>query len=588
MKQFFKMTFATIVGLLLFHVIVFVFFLIFIIGTFSLTDKNVSVVPNTMLVLNLNGNIIERNVENPFDKYMGENLNSVKDIGLKTIIDNIKKAKDDENIVGISLELDNMIASVASIEEIRAALVDFKESGKFIYSYGDIYSQGAYYLASVSDKVFFNPQGMFLLKGLSSSVVFYKNLLKKMDIEMQVVKVGTYKSAVEPYILESMSEANREQMTRLLNSIWENITTQICTSRSIEKQTFNTACDNLSLLADNAKTVELGFVDSLIYADQYVDFLKEQMNVAKDKDISIISLSKYNHVAAKTQSTKNKIAILYAVGNIVSGEGNSSSIGENIINELIKLRKNKNIKAIVLRINSGGGSALVSENIWREVLKTKAEKPIVVSMGDVAASGGYYIACAADYIVAQPNTITGSIGVFGMFPNVQSFLNNKIGVKVEVVNTNVHSDALEIFRPMDNVEQATMQRNVNQTYDVFLTRVADGRNMTKENVDKIGQGRVWSGIDALELGLVDTLGNLEVAIAKAAELAKIENYSTKDYPVLKDFYTELSESFFENTMLKYIRKNAYLQSIMPYLDAMKTAEQIEGVQTRLPYLITIN
>ena len=588
MKQFFKMAFATVVGLFLFQIIVFVLFLIFIIGMVGLSStQSVDVKSNTLLVLNLEGNIVERSVDNPFEKYMGNGFGSTKEIGLKTIVDNIKKAKNDENIVGISLKLDKMNASVATLEEIRDALADFKESEKFVYAYGDIYSQGAYYLASVSDKVFFNPEGMFLLQGLSSSILFFKNLLNKMDIEMQVVKVGTYKSAVEPYILESMSEANREQMSRLLNSIWDKMSTQICESRSMEATTFQAACDNLTLLGNNSKTLELGFVDSLVYADQYLSFLKKQMKVADDKDLSTISLKQYNNVPAKTQSSHNKIAVLYAVGNIMMDEGSSSSIGKNITDELVKLRKDKKVKAIVLRINSGGGDALMSENIWREVVKTKAEKPIVVSMGDLAASGGYYIACAANYIVAQHNTITGSIGVFGMFPNTKSFLNNKIGVNVEVVSTNAHSDALGIFRPMDEVERATMQRNVNHTYDVFLTRVADGRNLTKEKVDSIGQGRVWSGIDALELGLVDTLGNLNVAINKAADLAGISKYTLKDYPVLKDFYTELSESFLENMMIKHIKNSTYLQYAMPYLEAMKTAKQIEGIQTRLPYQITI-
>jgi protease-4 len=529
MKTFFKMLLATIVGTMLSLVLIVFFFMI--VGIAALSKDSVPVIASkSVLVLELNCPIEERVQDNPFEKYSSA-FSTGGSLGLNTLLDNIAKAKADGNIAGIYLDISNVSAPLATLSEIRKALADFKESGKFVYCYSESLSQGSYYLASVATKIYLNPQGMIDMRGLSAQTLFFKGLLDKMDIEMQVIRHGTFKSAVEPFILDKMSEANRLQVETFLGSMWKSVVADISKSRSIDAQTINNVCDSLAFVSDRKLAEELGFVDGLIYKDEFESFVRTQLKLDTAATINWVSLKDYKKIPVVEKKSKDEIAVIYAVGNIVDGKGEGiNQIGTSTAEELAKARKNKNVKAIVFRVNSGGGSALASDLIWREVVLAQKEKPVVVSMGDYAASGGYYISCAADYIVAQSATITGSIGVFGVVPNMQKMLEKKMGITVDRVNTNASSDFFSALRPLSNYEIVQLQKMVNETYSIFTQRVADGRKLRLSFVDSIGQGRVWSGADALDLGLVDTLGGLDVAIAKAARLAKIEKYSTVEYP----------------------------------------------------------
>lgn len=582
MKNFFKMVLATMLGFILLQVLAVVIMIFVVAGVVAGMDgKSVTVENNSVLKLELKGSLSERVADNPFKGMYNYQQNA---LSLNDILESISHAKDDNKIKGISIEVNNLAASWASVEEIRNALSDFKKSGKFIYAYGENYTQGLYYLASVADKICVHPEGMLDLHGLSMQIMFYKQLLSKLDVDMQVVKVGTYKSAVEPFVLEHMSEANKEQVSVLLNSIWGNIVNQIAQSRKLTVEQINTDCDNLSLFADLNLAKQSGYIDNLMYRDEYSALLKKALKIKKDDDIEYITPGEYVS-AINPSSAKDEIAVIYATGNIIDGEGDNNSIGYNIAEQVADLADDDNVKAVVLRINSGGGSAMMSENIWREIVQLKAKKPIVVSMSDVAASGGYYIACATSYIVAQPNTITGSIGVFGMIPNVEGLM-NKIGVSIDEVATNKHASIAGINRAMNDEERAVMQKYVNKTYHTFLTRVADGRNISTTYVDSIGQGRIWSGTDALNLHLVDTLGGIDVAIAKAAELANIDSYRVKNYPHMKDIFEELMDSFTSKTMM-FTRERADLGELYTYFNYVQNSVQIQGVQAIIPFEYTI-
>lgn len=582
MKNFFKMVLATMLGFILLQVLAVVIMIFVVAGVVAGMDgKSVTVENNSVLKLELKGSLSERVADNPFKGMYNYQQNA---LSLNDILESISHAKDDNKIKGISIEVNNLAASWASVEEIRNALSDFKKSGKFIYAYGENYTQGLYYLASVADKICVHPEGMLDLHGLSMQIMFYKQLLSKLDVDMQVVKVGTYKSAVEPFVLEHMSEANKEQVSVLLNSIWGNIVNQIAQSRKLTVEQINTDCDNLSLFADLNLAKQSGYIDNLMYRDEYSALLKKALKIKKDDDIEYITPGEYVS-AINPSSAKDEIAVIYATGNIIDGEGDNNSIGYNIAEQVADLADDDNVKAVVLRINSGGGSAMMSENIWREIVQLKAKKPIVVSMSDVAASGGYYIACATSYIVAQPNTITGSIGVFGMIPNVEGLM-NKIGVSIDEVATNKHASIAGINRAMNDEERAVMQKYVNKTYHTFLTRVADGRNISTTYVDSIGQGRIWSGTDALNLHLVDTLGGIDVAIAKAAELANIDSYRVKNYPHMKDIFEELMDSFTSKTMM-FTRERADLGELYTYFNYVQNSVQMQGVQAIIPFEYTI-
>lgn len=586
MKSFFKSVLATIVGIILsFFVIVIITFGIMGAWMSSLSDKTVEISDNTVLHISLNYPIEERTNKNNFQAYSFSDMFS-ENIGLNDILSRIKSAKEDDKIKGIYLDMSMMGASFATLQEIRDALVDFKSSGKFILSYSEYYSQGTYYLASTADKVYLNPEGIIDFSGLSSQSVFFKHTLEKLGIEAQVIKVGTYKSAVEPFILDKMSAANREQVSSFLGSIYTNYLNEISDSRDI-------SADSLSQIANELKietaedAVNYGLVDATKYKDEVLAELRSYLDLEEDDKVKSVSIEKYVvNDPNQSSSSRDRIAVIYAVGNIVSGEGSDQQIGSEKISRAIRtVRKDDKVKAVVLRVNSPGGSALASDVIWREVKLTKEVKPIIVSMGDLAASGGYYISAAADSIFAQPNTITGSIGVFGIIPNMQGFFNDKLGITFDVVKTGKFADLGSINRPLTAQEEAIIQRSVNKIYDTFTKKVADGRDKSQSYIDSIGQGRVWTGSQALELGLVDKLGGIEDAITAAASKANIEEYKIVTYPAISDPFEALLGNSKDRISQWFLKKE--LGVAYPVYQQSKEMLEQTGIQARLPYTITI-
>ena len=483
-----------------------------------------TVKPNSVLYMKLNYEIPDRSTDDGFPSFDFNSLETVESTGMNVILRNIDNAKTDPNIKGIYLDLSSIPTSTATLQEIRDKLIEFKESGKFIVSYAETYSQSAYYIASIADKVYLNPEGALDLHGMASQVMFYKHLLDKLDIEMQIVRGpnNRFNSAVEPYFLDKMSEANREQMDKLLGSVWGQILTGISTSRNISVEQLNNIADSLTTIFDAEKAMQYGLVDNLYYKDQMLDELKTL--TGSTKGVNAVGNEKYAKSYKDKNASKNEVAIIYASGQIFDGKGSEANIySENLSKTIRKAREDNSVKAIVLRVNSPGGSAVASAIIGRELDLTKEVKPVIVSMGNYAASGGYWISANADYIFADPTTLTGSIGVFGTFPNAQGFLNDKIGLTFDVVKTNENADFGNFTQPLTAYQYGKLQENVVKTYDQFTKRVAEGRNLRQTYVDSIGQGRVWAGVDAIELGLVDQLGNLEDAIAYAAEKADIAN-----------------------------------------------------------------
>ena len=585
MKSFFKNVLSTIVGMVL---AVFVIILLFIgIVSLSLSSINnkaeVIVKENSILKINLsNLSVVERTSENPFE---GLNLsgNIPKTIALKQVLDNIEKAKSDEKIKAIYINTSFVNAGLSQIEEIRNKLLEFKLSGKPIIAYAEVYSQSAYYLASVSNNIYLNPVGIVDLKGLSISQIFFKGLLEKLDIDMQIIRHGKFKSAIEPFTLDKMSSANREQMTLFLSSIADNIMDSIASQRGLTLSEIQKHANNLSL--ENAKScLDLNYVDALLYQDQLEDTLKTLVGVEK---LSFVTLSKYTHVKGnKKEISRNKIAIIYATGTINSGKGDEKSIGSETTAKAIKIaREDKNVKAIVLRINSGGGSALASDVIWRETILAKAEKPLIVSMGDYAASGGYYIACAADSIVANPTTLTGSIGVFGMIPNLSKFYKNKLGITIDTVNTGKYAD-MGVNRALSIFEKNKIQKSVSDMYIGFITKVGEGRKMSTTAVDEIGQGRIWTGYDAKAIGLIDTYGGIEKAIEIAAYLAKVEDYRIISLPKKKNPFEELSLKLSGETSISELILSKFgftTQMTEPIENLLKG----DKIQARIPFIMEL-
>ena len=585
MKQFFKFVFASMLGVILSSFLLLVIFIIGITAVVSTSKDDVEIKENTILHVNLNLPIQERSAPNPLDNLDIGPFKGEKVLGLDQILKGIKHAKTDNNIKGIYLDVSYMVTGFATIEEIRTALIDFKTSGKFIIAYSEVYTQGAYYLASVANKVYLNPQGMLELKGFSSNIMFYKGALDKLDIEAQIIKVGTYKSAVEPFILGEMSDANRLQTTELLGSLYKHFTAGIAASRKIPQ-------DSIIAIADGLKSrspedaVKYKLVDALKYKDEVLDELKAKTSIEKTKNLNTVTLSEYAKTVKTISSASDRIAVIYANGEINGGEGDENSIGsEGISRSLRKARLDENVKAVVLRVNSPGGSSLASDVIWREVLLTKKVKPVIVSMGDYAASGGYYIACAADSIFAEPNTITGSIGVFAIIPNMKGFLNNKLGVTFDGVKTGQFADLGDVSRPLTGAEKMILQREVNRTYQDFTKRVAEGRHISQTYVDSIGQGRVWTGEQAIKLKLVDRLGHLDDAIASAAKKAKLKEYKIVTYPEIKDgFFGLLGDS---GDKIKTYMVKQELGISYPYYQKIKEVVNMKGMQARMPYEITI-
>ena len=587
MKDFIKFTFATLTGIVLAAVVFTILGIISVVGIMSSAETETKVKENSVFMLELKGELLERSEDNPFkDLLMSEDIQSY---GLDDILSSIKKAKENENIKGIYLNTEYLSASFASLEEIRNALLDFKKSKKFIVAYADQYSQGMYYLASVADKLIVNPQGTISWHGLASQPIFFKDLLSKLGIEMQVFKVGTYKSAVEPFISTGMSEANREQVTALLESMWGKVLSDVSTSRKISVDSLNSYANQMMDLKQADYYVKCNMADTLMYKDGVVTYLKKLTDRKEDDRLRTLSLSEMTNVKKNTPKDKsgNIIAVYYAYGEI----GQSVAADQSGINpakvmaDLRDLRDDDDVKAVVLRVNSPGGSAFGSEQIWHEVIRLKEKKPVIVSMGDYAASGGYYISCAADYIIADPTTLTGSIGIFGMIPNMEGLLTEKLGLKFDVVKTNKYSDMISINRPMNENEKAAMQNYINNGYKLFVKRCADGRKMSVEAIEKIAEGRVWTGIMTKENGLVDELGGIEKAMAVAAQKAKIKDYTVINYPAKENFLSNL----FKNKKDNYI--DARLQSSFgEYYNGVKFLQYLKDadrMQTRLPFELNI-
>ena len=548
------------------------------------SKKEIQINENSILKIDLEKTSVEERVsENPFDA-----INSSGDVDskieLKQVLDNIEKAKQDNNIKAIYINTSFVNAGLSQIEEIRNKLLEFKKTGKKIIAYSEVYSQSAYYLASVSNKIYLNPEGFIELKGLSISQMFFKGLLEQLDIDMQIIRHGKFKSAVEPYTLDKMSDANRQQMMLFLNSIADNIMDSIANQRGFTLSEIQKHANNL-ILENATKCLELNYVDDLIYQDQIDDVL---IAISGGEKLNLISLKKYSNVKTEEEEiSRNKIAIIYATGTINSGKGNASKIGSETTAKAIKnAREDENVKAIVFRINSGGGSALASDVILREAILTKqAKKPIVVSMGDYAASGGYYIACAADSIVANPTTLTGSIGVFGIIPNLQRFYKNKLGITIDTVNSNRSAD-MGSNRPLTDFEKKKIQKGVENVYNTFITHVAKGRNMSKTAVNEIGQGRVWTGYDAKSIGLIDAFGGIEKAIEIAAGLSNTKNYRIISLPKKKDpFEVLIHQLEGEASLSKIITKKLGVNSklINPIEDILNE----DRIQARIPFIIEL-
>lgn len=548
MKDFLKFTLATITGLMLVGAILTFFSIVVLVGLIASSEPTVQVKPNSVFVLNLNKPLSERAVEDPITMLMGEDYAS---IGLNEVLTSIKKAKEEANITGIYLEASGYSdASPAEWEEIRRALMNFKESGKFIVAYGDNYSQGEYYLCSVADKVILNPQGSIEWTGISSQPIFYKRLLEKIGVTMNIFKVGTYKSAIEPFIATEMSEANREQTHAYLNSIWTRITEDIATSRSISTKDLNKYADEMIALSSTERFIEAGMADTLLYKDEVKEYLKKLTHTNSHQSLNTLSLKEMKAIEEVAIFPKNegRIAVYYAVGEIMDDiPGGTFSteeciVGSQTIKELSQLREDNQVKAVVLRVNSPGGSAFASEQIWNEVVKLKAKKPVIVSMGGMAASGGYYISCAADSIFAEATTLTGSIGIFGMMPNMEGLLSDKLGLDFDIVKTNRYADFASPTRPMTEGEKALLQKTIERGYDLFVTRCAEGREMSKEALCRVAEGRVWTGEMAKELGLVDQIGGIDEAVKAAAEKAGLKEYTRATYPKQADLFNSLMQS----------------------------------------------
>ena len=541
MKDFLKFTLATITGIIVSSVLLFVISILVMFSMLYSSDAEVTVPENAIFKLELNGTLSERSQENPLSLLMDDDLQAY---GLDDLLSAIQKAKENENIQGIYIETKSLAADgYASLKAVRDALANFKASGKFIVAYGDTYTQGLYYLASVADRVILNPQGMLEWTGLASSPMFYKDLMDKVGIRWQIFKVGTYKSAMEPRTAMKMSDANREQVTDYLGSLWGQITADVSASRGISVDSLNEAADRMLLLQPAEECLAYGLADTLMYKNDVRDYLKQRVGIDPDDNLHMLGLKDMLNVKKNVPKDKsgNIVAVYYACGQIGSGlTGEEGIEAEKVCRDLRELKEDEDVKAVVLRINSPGGSAYESEQIWYAVSELKKEKPVIVSMGDYAASGGYYIACNADTLVAEPTTLTGSIGIFGMVPDAEG-LAQKIGVGFDVVKTNAYGDFGMPTRPMTESEKALMQAYVERGYDLFLSRVAEGRGMSKEAVDRVGQGRVWTGLRAKELGLVDELGGLDRAIEIAVAKAGVDAYTRMDYPGKKSAWEQLKD-----------------------------------------------
>ena len=594
MKQFFKYVLATVVGIIIVGVLFTFMSIVGLIGIASMGSSTPSVKDNSVLVIQLQGSIDERSEDNPFANLLGKS--TLTSQGLEDILSAIKRAKEDDKVKGIYIEAGTFAGAMpATLQAVRNALVDFKkEDGKFIVSYGDTYTQGAYYICSVSDTLIVNPQGMIEWSGLSSNVMYYKDLLDKIGVEMQVVKVGTYKSAVEPFLLNEISDANREQIETYDGEIWGEMLKAVSKSRGISVAKLNELADSAMLFQGTKLYKKEKLVDKIAYSDAVPQTIANMMKVDSPEDYHTLTVSDLASASANEPkgTSGNVIAVYYAVGGIVDEAASGFNqgpeiVGKTVAKDLQELAEDDDVKAVVLRVNSGGGSAYASEQIWHQVMNIKTNKPIVVSMGDMAASGGYYISCAANYIYAEPTTITGSIGIFGMFPNAGTLLNDKLGIHFSNVKTNEMADFGDISRPFTERERAIAQQYVNRGYDLFTKRCADGRKMKQADIKKIGEGRVWTGLHAKQLGLVDELGGLDQAIEKAKKLAKLDDASVITYPakssIFDNLMNEATGSSYADEQLK-----ATLGEYYSIFSDIKNINQRTGIQASLPYFLMFN
>ncbi len=596
MKEFFKYVLATVVGIIVAGVVIMFLGVLTIFGLASSSDKDVTIDDNSVLRLTLNGVLSERGGESsPLDFLSDLNpMSEGETIGLDDVLSAIQKAKENEDIKGIYIEAATLEAQPASYEAIRDALVDFKNgSDKFIIAYGDTYDQAMYYLASVADKILVNPQGSVDWHGLAGMTMFYKELMEKVGIDVEIFKVGTFKSAVEPYMLTGMSDANREQIAAYLGSIWNKFTEEVAASRNISTDKLNQLANEGVSFKIGQDLVSTGLVDSLIYKNDMRAYLNHYMGLDEDKKISAYTVSDMRGVKRNTPKDKsgNIVAVYYAYGEIDGGMnlfgGSSDGIqSEKVIKDLRDLMDDDDVKAVVFRVNSPGGSAYGSEQIWYAVSQLKEKKPVIVSMGDYAASGGYYISCNADTIVAEPTTLTGSIGIFGMFPTVQN-VTKKIGVNVDVEKTNVLADMGNMYRPMTEGEKAIMQKMVEDGYDLFTTRCADGRGMTQAQIDEIGQGRVWTGVMAKDLGLVDVLGGLDDAIDIAVQKAGVEKYTLKNYPEQESGILSMFKDAMDGNKIRQQILKGDAARIFNDVYSINQLDKQDRLQARMPYNITI-
>ncbi len=586
MKQFFKFVFATITGLFL--GILLLFFIGGAIVSSATSDEGVTVKTNSVLKAKFNVDLPEQSQPAPFSSFNPESFIPKKQLGLNDVLKNIRTAKEDDNIKGMYLELSGVPIGLASTSEIREAIEDFKSSGKFVIAYGETMTQKAYYLASIADQVYVNPMGVVSLKGYATELAFFKNTLDKLELQPQIFYAGKFKSATEPFRRTDMSEPNREQIKSFLTAFHEDYLEKVAAARNMSPQQLEEIMDKLLVRnAEDAK--EHGIADEIFYEDQVYDEIRTKLGLDEDGKINFVDMGDYtdaNNRPENKKLAKNKIAVIYAEGGIVSGKGDDGEIGSEKYAEIIrKIRQKDDVKAIVFRINSGGGSALASEIIWRELKVAKAQGiNIVASMGDVAASGGYYIPVAADKIVAHENTITGSIGVFGILLNANDFFNNKMGVTFDRVKTTEHSDfpiSGFLTRPLDDMEKEVFQQGINEIYANFKQRVAEGRNTDTARVETYAQGRVWTGKQALELGLVDKLGTMQDAIEMAAEMAGLDDYRLVEYPRQKDPFQALMEDFMKVSIGPSIKEE--LGSYYKYYQQLKDFQNMEAVQMRVPF-----
>lgn len=590
MKDFFKYTAATVVGIIVFTIVCVALSVMSIVGMVASASATQAVEKNSVLVLKLNGSIDEQGTDNTIGKLTG---NYIPSTGLNDILSAIKKAKDEENIKGIYIDAGVLSTDYATLQEIRSALEDFRKSGKKIIAYADTYSQGSYYLASVADKIYLNPIGMVDWHGIGAQPVFYKDMLAKFGVKFQVVKVGTFKSATETYTEEHMSDANRLQTKMFLDGTWKQVCNAVSKSRGISVDSLNRYADELLMFQSAESLVKRKVVDGLAYASDMKDIAKTQFGIGKDDDLNRLFVSDMTNVKEK-QTSGEEIAIYYAYGDIVQSEkvsllggGSHCIVSSTVCSDLKDLMDDDDVKAVVIRVNSGGGDAFASEQIWHQVMELKKKKPVVVSMGGYAASGAYYMSAPASWIVAQPTTLTGSIGIFAVFPDMSGLVTQKLGVKFDEVKTNRNSTFGNIMaRPFNEEETAVMQQYVNRGYQLFRKRVADGRRLPVESVEKIAQGRVWLGADAIGLKLVDQLGGLNDAVAKAAKLAKLGEYYTVDYPAPSSWIDQLLAGASDAGSVD-ARLRLTLGDLYEPVSLMRNLNKHEALQARIPFAINM-